>query len=128
MNTSVPAAGALGFAALNFDCADPASLAQFWGEALGRPVSPGAVAGDMAVDAAGPAGGPRLILHPAAQPEAAKNMLRPILITEHHEAEIERLTALGAKVLNELELPAAHVTGLADPAGNDFDLVTWQSE
>jgi hypothetical protein len=41
------------FAALNFDCADPAALANFWGNALGRPVSPGAVAGDMAVDRPG---------------------------------------------------------------------------
>jgi predicted enzyme related to lactoylglutathione lyase len=128
MNTSVSADSRLGFAALNFDCADPAALAQFWGKVLGRPVSPGAVAGDMAVDIADPASGPRLIFHPAARPEAVKNMLRPILITEHYEAEIERLTGLGAKVLNEIKLPAVRVTAFADPAGNDFDLVTWQSE
>src|SRR5207248_2932041 len=95
MNASAPAASRLGFAALNFDCADPAALARFWGKVLGRPVSPGAVAGDMALDVTDPAGGPRLIFHPAAQPEAARNMLRPILITEQYEAEIERLTALG---------------------------------
>ena len=48
----------LTFAALNIDCADPAALADFWGKALGRPASPGAVAGDMAVDATDPASGP----------------------------------------------------------------------
>jgi len=53
----------LSFAALTIDCADPAPLADFWGKALGRPVSPGAVAGDTAVDAAGPDSGPRMILH-----------------------------------------------------------------
>jgi Glyoxalase-like domain len=47
----------LSFAALSIDCADPAVLADFWGKALGRPVSPGAVAGDMAVDATDPASG-----------------------------------------------------------------------
>jgi len=48
----------LSFAALTIDCADPAALADFWGKALGRPVSPGAVAGDTAIDVTGPDSGP----------------------------------------------------------------------
>ncbi len=36
----------LSVAALTIDSADPAALADFWGKALGRPVSPGKVAGD----------------------------------------------------------------------------------
>jgi hypothetical protein len=127
MNATAPAV-TLGFAALSIDCADPAALAEFWGKALGRPVSPGAVAGDMAVDAADPASGPRLIFHQVPQPETVKNMLRPILLTVHYDEEIERLTGLGAKPLNETKLPAVRWTTFADPAGNDFDLVTWQSE
>src|SRR5262245_40337934 len=54
MNATAPAVS-LAFAALNIDCADPPALAHFWGKVLGRPVSPGAVAGDMAVDATDPA-------------------------------------------------------------------------
>jgi hypothetical protein len=127
MNATAPAIS-LGFAALNIDCADPAALAEFWGKVLGRPVSPGAVAGDMAVDATDPASGPRLIFHPVPKPETIKNMLRPILLTEHYDKEIERLIGLGARALNETKLPAARFTTFADPAGNDFDLVTWQSE
>jgi predicted enzyme related to lactoylglutathione lyase len=118
----------LSFAALNIDCADPAALADFWGKALGRPVSPGAVAGDMAVDATGPASGPRLIFHPVPEPETARNRLRPILLTDHHDEETERLTGLGAKPLNETRLPAVRLTAFADPEGNEFDLVTWQPE
>lgn len=127
MNATVPAVS-LGFAALNIDCADPAALAEFWGKVLGRPVSPGAVAGDMALDATDPASGPRLIFHPVLQPETVRNMLRPILLTEHYDKDVERLTGLGAKQLNETKLPEVHWTTFADPAGNDFDLVTWQSE
>ena len=63
----------LSVAALTIDCADPAALADFWGKALGRPVSPGAVAGDTAVDATGPDSGPRMILHTAPEPGKAKN-------------------------------------------------------
>jgi len=127
MNATAPAIS-LGFAALNFDCADPAALADFWGKALGRPVSQGAVAGDMAVDATDPASGPRLIFHPVPEPETVKNKLRPILLTEHHDEETERLAGLGARRLNEITLPAIRHSTFADPEGNEFDLVTWQSE
>ena len=127
MNATAPAVS-LGFAALNIDCADPAALADFWGKALGRPVSPGAVAGDMAVDATDPASGPRLIFHAVPEPETARNRLRPVLLTEHHDEETRRLTGLGAKPLNEVKLPALRHSTFADPEGNEFDLVTWQPE
>jgi predicted enzyme related to lactoylglutathione lyase len=122
------AAVSLGFAALNIDCADPAALAEFWGQVLGRPVSPGAVAGDMAVDATGPASGPRLIFQKVPEPEAVRNRLRPILTAEDHEEETERLISLGARALNEIKLPTVRWTTFADPEGNEFDLLTWQSE
>jgi predicted enzyme related to lactoylglutathione lyase len=114
------------FAALNIDCAEPAVLADFWGKALDRPVSPGAVAGDMAVEATDPANGPRLIFHPIPAPETVKNRLRPILLTDGYDEEAERLTGLGARPLNETKLPAVRWTTFADPEGNEFDLVTWQ--
>jgi len=116
----------LSFAALNIDCADPAALADFWGKALDRPVSAGAVGGDTAVDATDPASGPRLIFHPVPEPETVKNRLRPILLTDHHDEETKRLTGLGARRLNETKLPAVRLTAFADPEGNEFDLVTWQ--
>jgi|SRR5215469_12066318 len=136
MSTTVPAVS-LGFAALNIDCADPAALADFWGKVLGRPVSPGAVAGDMAVDATDPASGPRLLFHEVPEPEKVKNSLRPVLVTEHYDEETERLTSLGARPLNEIKLPPAALppgvaavrqTTFADPEGNEFYLVIWQPE
>ena len=127
----------LSFAALTIDAADPAALADFWGKALGRPVSPGAVAGDTAVDVTGPDSGPRMILHNPPEPGAAKNSVHPVLMTDHHDEETERLTALGARPLNEIKLPAVRLgedlylvrqTTFADPEGNEFDLVTWQQQ
>jgi hypothetical protein len=128
MDTSASAASRLGFAALNFDCEDPAALAEFWGKVLGRPANPGAVAGDWAVEATDPARGPRLIFHPAERSETGTSPVRPILITDFYDEEIERLTGVGAKRLDETQLPAARYTTFADPAGNHFDLVTWKSE
>jgi len=127
----------LSVAALTIDSADPAALADFWGKALGRPVSPGAVPGDTAVDVTGPDSGPRMILHNPAEPGAAKNAVHPVLITDHYNEEIERLAGLGAKPLNEVKVPAVRAGGatfsvsqttFADPEGNEFDLVMWQQQ
>jgi hypothetical protein len=120
-------------AALTIDSADPAALADFWGKALGRPVSPGAVAGDTAVDATGPESGPRMLLHKLPEPKG----IHLVLVTEHYDEEIERLTGLGARPLNEIKLPAVRSglitytvrqTTFADPEGNEFDLVIWQQQ
>ena len=127
----------LSFAALTIDSADPAALADFWGKALGRPVSPGAVTGDTAVDVTGPDSGPRMILHNPPEPGTAKNSVHLVLITDHYDEEIERLTGLGARPLNEVQLPAVRSglitfavrqTTFADPEGNEFDLVMWQQQ
>jgi hypothetical protein len=127
------ATASLSVAALTIDSADPAALADFWGKALGRPVSPGAVAGDMAVDATDPASGPRMLLHNVPEPKG----IHLVLLTEHYDEETERLTGLGARALNEIKLPAVRSglitytvrqTTFADPEGNEFDLVMWQQQ
>ena len=127
----------LSVAALTIDSADPAALADFWGKALGRPVSPGAVAGDTAVDTTGPDTGPRMILHHPTESKAAKNSVHLVLITDHYDEEIERLTGLGARPLSEIKLPAVRTgdmtfsvsqTTFADPEGNEFDLVLWEQQ
>jgi hypothetical protein len=127
MTATVPAVD-LSVAALSFDCADSAAVADFWGKALGRPVSPGAVAGDTAVDAAGPESGPRMLFHNVPEPKTVKNRIQLALATDHHDEETERLTGLGARPLNETKLPGLRWTTFADPEGNEFDLVTWQPE
>jgi len=123
----------LSVAALTIDSADPTALADFWGKALGRPVSPGAVAGDTAVDATGPESGPRMLLRNVPEPKG----IHLVLVTEHYDEEIERLTGLGARPLNEIKLPAVRSglitytvrqTTFADPEGNEFDLVIWQQQ
>src|SRR5260370_33275034 len=101
----------LSVAALTIDSADPAALAGFWGKALGRPVSPGAVAGDTAVDTTGPGSGPRMILHQPPGPGTAKNSVHRVLITDHSDEAIERLTGLRARPLSQLTPPAARAVG-----------------
>jgi hypothetical protein len=118
----------LSVAALSIDCADSVALANFWGKALGRPVSPGKVAGDTAVDTTGPESGPRMLFHNAPELKTAGNGFHLVLVTEHYDEEIERLTDIGARPLNETKLPEVRWTTLADPEGNEFDLATWKPE
>jgi len=124
-------------AALSIDSTDSAALSDFWGKALGRPVSPGAVAGDTAVDAAGPESGPRMLFHNVPEPGTGKNRLRLVLVTDRYDEETGRLTGLGARPVNEIKLPAVRLGGdlyvvrqttFADPEGNEFDLVIWQQQ
>src|SRR5262249_25488591 len=118
----------LSFAALTIDSADPAALADFWGKALSRPVSPAAVAADTRAAAPGGEGGPGMTLHTPPAPGTAKNSVRAGLVTDHYDEEIERLDALGARPLNEINLPpealppgvaAVRQTTFADPEGNE---------
>jgi hypothetical protein len=127
MNAPAPGVS-LSVAALSIDCADPAALAGFWGKVLGRPVSPGAAPENAAVDATDPASGPRLFFQKVPEPKAVKNRLHLDLLTEQHDEETGRLIGLGARPLNEFKLPGVRWTTFADPEGNEFDLLTWQSE
>jgi predicted enzyme related to lactoylglutathione lyase len=118
----------LNVAALSIDCADPAALADFWGKVLGRPVSPGPTPENVVVDATDLASGPRLFFNKVPEPKTVKNRLHLDLHTEHYDEETERLTRLGARPLNEIKVPGARWTTFADPEGNEFDLLTFQSE
>jgi hypothetical protein len=116
----------LNVAAVSIDCADPVALADFWAQALGRPVNPGATAGYAAIDAADPANGPKLTFQQDPDLKPVKNRLRLALRTERFEAESLRLVGLGATSLGDYEKPSLRWTTFADPEGNVFDLVTSQ--
>jgi len=112
------------------DCAHPAALARFWAAALdGYDVAPyddhelarlrsaGVldVEDDPTVLVAGPAR-PRLFFQRVPEPRRVKNRLHLDLTAADPEAEIARLTGLGARVAARY---AGHVT-LTDPEGNEF--------
>jgi predicted enzyme related to lactoylglutathione lyase len=125
VNATAPAVSVM---ALTIDCADPAALADFWGKVLGRPVSAGATPENAQLDATDPTSGLRMFFQNVPEAKTVKNRLHLDLLTEHYEEEIERLTGLGAKPLNEVKFPGARWTTFADPEGNEFDLLTFQAE
>jgi deazaflavin-dependent oxidoreductase (nitroreductase family) len=111
---------------LSIDCADPVALAGFWSEVLGRAVNPGADAENAAIDATGPASGPRLAFHKVPESKTVKNRLHLDLLTDQFEDESKRLIGLGATPLRDIDKPTARWTTFADPEGNEFDLVAAQ--
>ena len=111
---------------LSIDCADPVTLAGFWSEVLGRAVNPGADAENAAIDATGPASGPRLAFHKVPESKTVKNRLHLDLLTDQFEDESKRLIGLGATPLWDIDKPTARWTTFADPEGNEFDLVAAQ--
>jgi predicted enzyme related to lactoylglutathione lyase len=109
--------------ALSVDCADAEKVAGFWSAALGRPVRPGAAAGSAAVEP-GEGAGPLMLFHQVPEPKTVKNRWHLDLVTTETEAETRRLLGLGATVLRVFEENGRHQwTTLADPEGNEFDLV-----
>jgi predicted enzyme related to lactoylglutathione lyase len=106
------------------DCADPDSLANFWAAALGyergefRPPSP-----YVSLDG-GAAGQPDLLLQGVPEPKQGKNRMHLDLRVKDSEAEVARLVALGATVLQGAFDDEGHwTTVLADPESNEFCVI-----
>jgi hypothetical protein len=114
------------------DAAHPASIARFWADALdGYAVAPYDAAELARLKAFGindpeddptvlveprSGTGPRLWFQRVPEPKVVKNRVHLDLLATDAEAEIDRLTALGAKVMERHE----RLTILADPEGNEF--------
>jgi hypothetical protein len=103
------------------DAADPSTLARFWSEALGWPVtfeSPE----EMAVEAEGEPFLP-LVLGAGTDPKQGKNRVHLDLGTSslsHQAAEVERLRDLGARPADVGQGGDVPWVVLADPEGNEF--------
>jgi hypothetical protein len=109
---------------LSIDAANAAALAGFWAEALGLQVAAGADEGH-AVVTIGPAdvSVPRLVFHQVPEGKTVKNRLHLDLAAADWEAEFGRLTDLGATRIRDVEKNGARWTTMADPEGNEFDLI-----
>ena len=109
--------------AVSFDASDAQVVATFWAAALGRDVADGAGPDNAAVNADPAIPGSRISFHRVPEGKTVKNRMHFDLITDDLDAEIDRLTGLGATKLNEVNGAIAHWVTLADPEGNEFDVI-----
>ncbi|NEA28587.1 VOC family protein [Actinomadura bangladeshensis] len=104
------------------DCGDPEALAGFWAAALGYDRSEYDPPYVALTDPSGK--GPRILLQRVPEPKTAKNRMHPDLRITDMEAELARVTALGATVVRGPFLDDGWLTTvLADPQGNEFCLI-----
>jgi len=108
--------------AVSFDAHDAQAVASFWAAALGRTVAEGAGRDNATVNADPAVPGSRIGFHRVPESKTVKNRMHFDLITTDFDAEIDRLTGLGATRLNEIK-DGRHWATLADPEGNEFDVI-----
>jgi hypothetical protein len=110
--------------AVTLDCADAGKLADFWSQALGRPVDDGATEEFAAIGLADPPG-PQAVwmFHRVPETKTAKNRFHPDLVTPDLDGEVKRLIDLGATRQGDYDESGVQWVTLTDPAGNEFDVV-----
>ncbi len=108
--------------ALVIDCADAARVAAFWAAVLGRTVDSDPNEEFASIGMNDDAPESRWMFVKVPEPRAGKNRLHVDLIATD-PAELDRLVELGAKRLNDFDEDGEQWTTLADPEGNEFDLL-----
>jgi predicted enzyme related to lactoylglutathione lyase len=105
-------------ASITFDCADALTVGRFWSAALDRPMPDGATSDYVQL-----AGEPAWSFMAVPEPKSGKNRLHVDLDVADREAVVERLVDLGATRLGDFDEQGYRWTTLADPEGNEFDVV-----
>ena len=105
---------------ITFDCADAARVAGFWSSVLDEPVDDGA-SPDFATITSRKAASWMFVKVP--EPKSVKNRVHVDLGTANLDAELERRAGLGATHSADLDEGGTRWTTLADPEGNEFDVV-----
>ena len=79
---------------------------------------------DDPVDERGSGAGRRILFQTVPEPKTVKNRVHLDLLVgpEAHDAEVERVVALGATVIGVHDGPEGRWTLLTDPEGNEFNV------
>jgi len=114
--------------AVTFDCSNAATLAQFWSGVLGRPTDPDTSEefASIGLQNAG-AAQPGLMFNKVPEGKTAKNRVHLDLLAATLETEVDRLLALGANRLGDFDEGGSRWVTLADPEGNEFDVIAKQA-
>jgi predicted enzyme related to lactoylglutathione lyase len=106
------------------DCADTYELSGFWSEVLGYPRHPDDQPGDPEAILVPPDGvGPVVFFQAVPEGKTVKNRLHLCVhpTDRGRDAEVERLTGLGATQVTDCRRPdGGGWVVLADPEGNEF--------
>lgn len=105
---------------ISYDANDAAATAAFWAGVLGRTVNDGATSENASIAPSNdPAAGPTLMFHKVPEGKSVKNRVHFDLIAPDFDSELARIVELGATPVATFDA----WTTLADPEGNEFDLI-----
>jgi predicted enzyme related to lactoylglutathione lyase len=109
-------------AAVTFDCQNARSLAEFWSQVVGRPVSAGPPEPSdfFASIAAGDDGTPMMMFLRVPEGKTAKNRVHLDLAVEDRRTEAARLVGLGATHMYDKDEWGITWSTFCDPEGNEF--------
>jgi predicted enzyme related to lactoylglutathione lyase len=99
---------------ITIDCADPARLSKFWSQALDG------YADDPSGLVVRSESGPMIYFQKVPEGKPAKNRLHIDLGAPDVQTEVDRLTALGASLIQEVSEGGMQWTIMADPEANEF--------
>jgi hypothetical protein len=115
------------FFAVTFDCADAARLAEFWSLVLDRSLDGGASSEfasiGMEPTESGTAGGAVWMFHQVPESKVVKNRVHVDLLSDNRDKAVAEALDRGAKRLGDYDEGGYQWTTLADPEGNEFDIV-----
>jgi predicted enzyme related to lactoylglutathione lyase len=108
---------------ITVDCAEPATLAEFWAAALGWKVESPIDDDDEVLVESPDDRVPPLLFIRVPEGKAVKNRIHLDLNPADQQAEVDRLLALGARRVDIGQGERTWVV-LADPEGNEFCVLT----
>lgn len=109
---------------LTFDCADVLRTARFWSDVLGRPLDEQSTPEFATIGVFGPGSGePAWMFLAVPEGKTAKNRFHADFISPDLDAEVARLTGLGANQHSEHSEGDVRWVTLTDPEGNEFDVI-----
>ncbi len=117
---------ALTFTGVVVDCADPATVADFWQAALGWTGRSDGSRGEVIIEPQegetlyGP---PSIVFQPVPEAKSVKNRVHLDFHSPDQAADVARLEGLGARRIDVGQPPDATFVVMADVEGNEFCLL-----
>jgi hypothetical protein len=110
------------FFSISLDCADAGKQADFWSQVLHRPVDDGGNQ-DFAAIGLQNGGGEAWMFHRVPEAKQTKNRVHVDFLAADLREEVQRVLTLGATHIRDVDEGGYQWSTLADPEGNEFDIV-----
>jgi hypothetical protein len=109
---------------ISYDCTNAARVAEFWSHVLDRPMDEGASPEFASIGLSEGLGNSTIwMFHQVPEAKTAKNRVHVDLVSESAEKAVARALEYGASRLGDFDEGGFQWTTMADPEGNEFDIV-----